>query len=336
MNAATATDDVPRRVIRHGDALDELRRLPGGVVDQIVTSPPYYRLRDYDVDGQIGAESSIEGWVADMLAIADEATRVLVPTGTYWLNVGDTFATAKKDGAPRKSLLLGPERLALAMVDRGWILRSKVVWHKPNPTPSSVRDRLTSSWEYIYIFARAPRYYFDLDSIRQPLKQPASTPRKSPVDLRGHESWRGSHSSPADGLARMHQRGISGHPLGKNPGDLWTLAASRGHGDHHATFPLRLASRMVVTGCPERRCARCRAPHVRPVERLGETATRLALTPTCECRVASEPGLVCDPFMGSGTTAVAAKTLGRDWYGIELNPDFADAARHRVATASPP
>ncbi len=335
MSAAQVADN-PRGEIRVGDAAQELQRLPDGVIDQIVTSPPYYRLRDYAVDGQIGSEGSIEDWVQHMLTVADEAARVLVPTGTFWLNVGDTFSGRPRDGAARKSLLLGPERLALAMVARGWILRSKVIWQKPNPTPSSVRDRLTSSWEYVYVCARAPKYYFDLDSIRQPLKRTSVRPRRANPGVRPRERWRGSHSSPAGGLTRMHQHGISGHPLGKNPGDVWSIAASRGHGDHHATFPVRLATQMVLAGCPERRCTDCQAPHTRAVQRLGDTATRLALAPTCDCDAASEPGLVCDPFMGSGTTAVAATLLGRDWFGIELNPEFAAAARARVARTPPP
>ncbi|MFT3714392.1 MAG: site-specific DNA-methyltransferase [Gordonia sp. (in: high G+C Gram-positive bacteria)] len=328
--------DNPRGEIRVGDATRELQRLPTGVIDQIVTSPPYFQLRDYAVEGQIGSERSIEDWVQHMLAVVDEAARVLVPTGTLWLNVGDTFSGHLRDGAARKSLLLGPERLALAMVARGWILRSKVVWHKPNPTPSSVRDRFTSSWEYVYVFALSPKYYFDLDSVRLPLKHSSTRPRRASARTRSREKWRGNRSSPAGGLARMHQQGIAGHPLGKNPGDVWSMAASRGHGDHHATFPVRLATRMIMAGCPERRCVKCRAPHTRAIQRLGSTATRLALAPTCDCDAASEPGLVCDPFMGSGTTAVAATALNRDWFGIELNPQFAEFARTRMAEVSPP
>lgn len=336
MIAPALTADELRGVIRVGDALDELRRLPDRSIDQVVTSPPYYRLRDYAVDGQIGAEASIDEWVAEMLAVADHVKRALVSTGTYWLNVGDTFAVSARDGAPRKSLLLGPERLALAMVTRGWILRSKVVWHKPNPTPSSVRDRFTASWEYVYVFALAPKYFLDLDSVRQPLARGPSVRRRPPQRSSASESWRGSHTGSRRGLVRMHQRGISGHPLGKNPGDVWRIAASRGHGNHHAAFPLTLARRMILAGCPEQRCTHCHAPFLRPVQRLGEVATRLALSPTCSCAAAGEPGLVCDPFMGSGTTGVAAKMLGRDWLGIELNPTFAEAARARIGKVPPP
>jgi site-specific DNA-methyltransferase (adenine-specific) len=145
----------------------------------------------------------------------------------------------------------------------------------------------------------------------------------------------------ATGLHALKARGRVGHPLGKNPGDVCTIAPGGYRGAHHAIFPLALAERMIAAGSPEARCTRCRLPWQRRVIRaLGGTATRAALAPTCNCMTSGEPGLVLDPFMGSGTTALAAEKLGRDWLGIELNPDFANAARDRIATArrepSPP
>ena len=138
----------------------------------------------------------------------------------------------------------------------------------------------------------------------------------------------------ATGLDVLKREGRVGHPLGKNPGDVWTLATSSFRGAHHATYPLSLATRTIRAGCPEARCTDCRLPWRRAVIRaLGGTATRAALAPTCACTAPSEPGLVLDPFIGSGTTAVAAETLGRDWLGIELNPDFAALAEQRIAAA---
>lgn len=131
----------------------------------------------------------------------------------------------------------------------------------------------------------------------------------------------------------MKARGIVGHPLGKNPGDVWRLATAAGNGSHHAAFPDALARRCILAGTPEARCIQCRRPWTRPVRRLGHAATRLALQPSCEHVDTGEPGVVLDPFMGSGTTAVVAEALGRDWYGIELNPQFADEAAARIADA---
>jgi len=132
--------------------------------------------------------------------------------------------------------------------------------------------------------------------------------------------------------------GRVGHPFGKNPGDVWKIASSNYRGAHHATFPVALAQRAVRAGCPEARCSRCRRPWRRQtLRRLGGAALRGVLGPSCDCGVASEPGLLLDPFFGAGTTAVAAEQLGRDWLGIELNPDFAALAQERIqqARASP-
>jgi DNA modification methylase len=132
----------------------------------------------------------------------------------------------------------------------------------------------------------------------------------------------------------MQRKGLSGHPLGKNPGDVWTLPTAAYRGPHHAVFPLALAERPIQAGCPERRCRRCRRPWRRETIRtLGQLAVRGALQPSCDCRAAWEPGLVLDPFMGSGTTAIAAERQGRRWLGIELNPEFARLAEERIAQA---
>jgi DNA modification methylase len=132
-------------------------------------------------------------------------------------------------------------------------------------------------------------------------------------------------------LTALKARGVAGHPLGKNPGDVWRIASSNYRGAHHATFPVELAARCIQAGCPEARCEACRLPWKRNLIRaLGGTAVRAALGPTCNCSAPSEPGLVLDPFFGAGTTAVAAERLHRDWLGIELNPDFAELASRRI------
>ncbi len=324
---------APRNQILVGDALDQLRQLPAASVDMVLTSPPYFRLRDYQIDGQLGLEGHVEQWVTVLRAVAQEAARMLVPTGSLWLNVSDSYATHPSQGAAKKSLLLGPERLALALLADGWTVRNKIVWQKANPMPSSVRDRLTCTWEALYVFVRQADYFFDLDAIRVAHTTAAHRGRLDPNHQRPRirEVWRGPNGDDASGLNALKARGIIGHPLGKNPGDVWRIASSNYRGAHHATFPVSLAERAVLAGCPEARCTLCRLPWKRQLIRsLGGTALRGALGPTCDCDAEREPGLVLDPFFGAGTTAVAAERLHRDWLGIELNPDFAQLAARRI------
>ncbi|MEN4475708.1 site-specific DNA-methyltransferase [Mycolicibacterium cosmeticum] len=305
--------------------------IPDNSIDCVVTSPPYFSLRNYGADGQLGTEANVDQWVNNLVAISAQVQRILVPTGTLWLNLGDTYSVHPRQGAPRKNLLMAPERLALRLQRGGWIIRNKIVWAKPNPVPTSVTDRLNTTYELIYVLARRPRYFLDLDAIREPhrtksKKFPAAH-RTGPV----RESWRGPNGMTATGLGSIKAQGRVGHPLGKNPGDVWTITPGGYRSSHHATFPLALAERMIAAGCPEARCTQCCLPWRRSVIRdLGRTATRSALSPTCTCQAASEPGLVLDPFLGSGTTAVAAENLGRDWLGIELNAEFAADAQQRV------
>ena len=320
-----------RRRIIVGDAHQELRQLPDSSVDMVLTSPPYYLLRDYQVPEQLGLESHVDEWVSNLRAVTHELHRVLLPTGSLWLNLADTYATHFRQGAARKSLLLGPERLALALIADGWVLRNKIVWAKPNPMPSSVRDRLTCTWEALYLFTKEPRYFFDLDAIRVPHTTSHRGRLRPDFQRPPREVWRGPNGDDASGLDALKARGIIGHPLGKNPGDVWTLASSNYRGAHHATFPLTLARRTIQAGSPEARCTRCRAPWQRQLIRsIGGTAVRGALGPTCDCGAEREPAIVLDPFFGAGTTAVAAEQLGRDWLGIELNPDFAELAQWRI------
>lgn len=295
----TGPGALPRNQIIVGDAARELRRLPDASVDMVLTSPPYFRLRDYQTEGQLGLEAHVDHWVDGLDVVARQLQRVLKPTGTLWLNLGDTYSTHPDQGTARKSLLLGPERLAQRLVMGDWVLRNKIIWAKANPMPSSVRDRLSCTWEYLYVFALQPRYAFDLDAIRVPHASRIKPPQVKRDARHGREAWRGPNSDDASGLTRMHERGIVGHPLGKNPGDVWRIASSNYRGAHHATFPVELARRAIQAGCPP-------------------------------------GGLVLDPFFGAGTSAVAAEQLGRDWLGIELNPDFAALAEQRLADARAP
>jgi DNA modification methylase len=329
---------TPRNLILQGDAVEQLGDLADASIDCVVTSPPYFRLRNYQVTGQLGLEPHVDDWVRELRAVLHEVARVLVPTGTVWLNLGDSFSTHPREGARRKSLLMAPERLALALMDDGWTIRNKVVWHKTNTVPTSVTDRLATKHEVIYLLTRSTNYYFDLNAIRQPhvtrprksesRRPPTRTDQRRPAHL-------GPNSDGDAGLAALHRAGLPGHPLGKNPGDVWSLSVSGYRGAHFATFPQHLVERILLAGCPERRCTVCRQPWHRPLERRGTTARRLALTPTCNCNAPSEPGLVLDPFIGSGTTGLVAKRLGRDWLGVELNPTFIGMAGERLTGTGP-
>jgi site-specific DNA-methyltransferase (adenine-specific) len=327
---------LPRRVVLVGDALRHLEQLPPSTVDMVLTSPPYFRLRNYQTTGQLGMEDHVEQWVSAVREVLAEVARLLVPTGTVWLNLGDTYSVDKQQGAPKKSLLCGPERLMLALLADGWTIRNKIIWAKTNPMPTSVRDRLAATHELVLLLARQRNYFFDLDAIRQPMvSRPARhhTPPRASLP----EDWRGPNSDGAEGLARMKLAGRVGHPLGKNPGDVWRFATSGYRGGHYATFSRRLAERTVRAGCPPRRCTVCRTPWRQCATRaLGRTAARGPLEPSCSCGGASELGIVLDPFMGAGTTALVAEALGRDWLGVELNPTFAALAGQRVAAARPP
>lgn len=327
--------ELRRNHVIVGDAAVELRRLPTDCVDTVVTSPPYHLLRRYGggVD-EIGTEPDVQGYVQKVVAVFDELARVLKPSGVAWLNLGDSFSRHARYGAAPKSLLLAPERLLIVLSDRGWIVRGKVVWHKPNHLPASVRDRPAMAWEPLYMLVRARTYYFDLDAIRVP-HVTTRTRRRRALNPDGYDvtkpQWAGPLAGTNDGLVRAQRRGLVGHPLGKNPGDVWTIPTAGFRGAHFATFPERLVERPIKATCPERVCARCGANWQRERRRdqLGELAS------SCSCEATWRPGVVLDPFMGAGTAGVVATRLGRDWIGIELNPEFAAMAEQRIASSAP-
>ncbi|MFG3127421.1 DNA-methyltransferase [Streptomyces tendae] len=295
-----------------GDALDQLRTLPDASVDCIVTSPPYYGLRDYGTAGQYGLEETPAAYVETMRGLFAEARRVLADDGTLWLNLGDSYAyppgSAGRQGkgqradraftaegrpgtreVPPKNLLGVPWRTAFALQDDGWILRNEIIWHKTNAMPESVRDRLSNRHEHLFLFAKSPRYRFDLDAIREPITR-AWTP--------GQNGTTGTHgrSGIDERVTRMNQGLVSAspNPRGSNPGDVWSIATRPYPAAHFAVFPIDLPLRCIKAGC-----------------RPG--------------------GTVLDPFSGSGTTGAAARQLGRKYIGIDLNPAYHDLARERFA-----
>jgi DNA modification methylase len=341
---------LPRNAILVGDALTRLQELPPASVDTCITSPPYFQLRDYGASGQLGLEPTVEQWVAGLMSVSREVARVLKGSGSLWLNLGDSYSRASRYGAPPKSLLLGPERLLLALARDGWIIRNKVIWAKTNPMPHSVTDRLNTTYDVVYFLVRSRRYYFNLDQIREPHQSRCGRRASSRPDRRP-AGWAGPLAGQQDGLHRARADGVPGHWLGKNPGDVWRIAGSNYRGAHFATFPQGLVERPLLATCPERVCPRCAAPwrrsvtvrrlgvvssagrkrHVRRYPTRWETVRQVGeLESGCSCPASPLPGVVLDPFFGTGTVGVVAERHGRDWIGIELNPEYVALAEERL------
>lgn len=328
---------APRNTILMGDARQRLAELPAASVDTVITSPPYFGVRNYGHEQQLGTGSTVDDWVRELRAVSRGLARVLRPTGSLWLNLGDGYARHPSEGTNAKSLLLGPSRVALALVADGWILRNQVIWAKSNPMPSSVSDRLTTTHELAYFFTRSRSYFFDLDAVRQPLvttqRQSSRNPsRIYPPPGAGAASRPGWTLNDNQGLSHLKASGLAGHPLGKNPGDVWILPTAGFRGGHFAVFPLALAERPLLATCPERACMTCGRAWQRELQRQnGRLLAVGQLQPTCRCGGEGRPGLVLDPFLGTGTTALAAEKHGRDWLGVELNPAYIQIAKQRLA-----
>jgi len=289
-------------------ALDFIKSLPDASVDCCITSPPYYGLRDYGVEGQYGREPSIAEYVANMVALMSEVKRVLKTTGTAFFNVSDSYATGQKgvsggvskkqdsnreprfeslhtciDEPAAKSLMLIPERLLIAFQHDGWIIRNQIIWHKPNPMPESVRDRFTRSYEVVFFMVKSGRYYFDAEAVSEPVKD-------SSIARGGNFSKKYAEAQPNHGAMQLER----GEYQWANKRDVWTVIPSQFKGPHFATFPEALITPMILAGCPPR-------------------------------------GVVLDPFMGSGTTALVARKYNRQFIGSELNSEYIEIATKRLA-----
>lgn len=283
--------------LHHGDSLEVARTLESGSVNCIVTSPPYYGLRDYGSDGQYGLEDSPAGYVETMRTLFAELRRALADDGTLWLNIGDSYSGGSRkgyadtgkaagrigpdrpsSGLPGKNLLGIPWRVAFALQDDGWILRNAIVWNKPNAMPESVTDRLSSRYEPMFLFSKSQRYHFDLDPIREAQADVS-------IARAGRNRFSVDQSQQGVGSPNTFDPTSSIHPSGKNPGDVWNINTQPFPGAHFAVFPQELARRAIVAGC-------------------------------------KPGGTVLDPFSGSGTTGLVAQNNGRRYVGIDISADY--------------
>lgn len=315
-----------------GDVLDRLREIPSDSINCVVTSPPYWGLRDYGVEGQIGLEATPAEFITKMVEVFAEVRRVLRPDGTCWVNMGDSYAAASKDRtiaqATAKSTMTGsiatqsgilkqigkvvgglkpkdmvgiPWRLAFALQDDGWWLRQDIIWSKPNPMPESVTDRCTKAHEYIFLLTKSAKYYYDADAIREPQtsedkragRNSSALVDKSPNPRKGIRS-----SDPARfGTTRGTTNESCTHEGGRNKRSVWTIATEAFPEAHFATFPKKLVEPCIRAGCPE-------------------------------------GGTILDPFNGSGTTGIVAMANRCNYIGIELNPEYAAMSNRRLTEAT--
>lgn len=294
--------------LHHGDALTVASELPTGAADCIVTSPPYFGLRDYGTEGQYGLEESPAAYVETMRGLFAELRRVLADDGTLWLNLGDSYYSGRGNPGPNsadekqparrgwvrpqdrcgvewsspKNLIGVPWRVAFALQDDGWILRNAIIWHKPNAMPESVTDRLSGRYEHLFLFSKSRRYWFDLDPIREPVTEQSA---------RALSFARATKSADVPGQTRRQHRlnrAETGESVnGRNPGDVWTLPTQPFPGAHFAVYPIQLPQRCILAGC-------------------------------------KPGGTVLDPFNGSGTTGLAAQRTGRKYIGIDINREYLD------------
>lgn len=307
-----------------GDALDVLRTLPPDSYHCCVTSPPYFNLRDYGTPGQLGREPTPEEYVEKLVQAFREVRRVLRPDGTLWLNIGDSYTSGNREtrdydkklpartmdqrpktplGMKPKDLMGIPWMLAFALRSDGWYLRQDIIWHKPNAMPESVKDRCTKSHEYIFLLSKSKQYYFDAGAISEPVmgnstkRYLQSLKSSGPMGKTALPRFGGSKYGSSTAEETRCKSGKEYIPSQRrNKRDVWSIGTSGFKGTHFAVFPEKLVEPCILAGCPQ-------------------------------------GGAVLDPFMGSGTTGVVAQRLGRQFTGIELNPEYCSMATQRILAA---
>ena len=293
-----------------GDCRSVLKTLEDKSLHCCVTSPPYWNLRDYGVEGQIGLEPTMEEYVTVMVEVFGEVKRVLRDDGTLWLNLGDAYSggcresnTYKRGHNPKrifpsglkpKNLMGLPWRVAFALQDDGWILRSDIIWHKTNAMPESVLDRPMKAHEYLFLLSKSGKYYYDIDATREPLKQKTMTTYGTMRKKNGGGKLVKADNWGRGGQQRKPKKDSTGEILGVNKRTIWPVASKSYDGVHFATYPPELIIPCILAGCPE-----------------GRT--------------------VLDPFGGSGTTGMVATKLRRNALLIELNPEYIELQEKRCS-----
>jgi DNA modification methylase len=300
-----------------GDVREVLAELPDESVHCVVTSPPYWGLRDYAVEGQLGLEPTPDQYIHNMVAVFREVRRVLRRDGTCWLNIGDSYtstawggsvhgtggATEKqatnigsfhesraRTGLKPKDLCGIPWRLAFALQQDGWYLRAEIIWAKPNPMPESVTDRPTKAHEQVFLLTRSPRYFYDAGAVREP-------PAESVIARSAYKVGGVKRDASRNDHDQGERCSFSDFLAGRNLRSVWEIPTEPFPQAHFATYPQALVERCVKAGCPE-------------------------------------DGTVLDPFIGSGTTALVARRLGRKCIGIELSPEYAQICLDRTRQLS--
>ena len=348
-----------------GNCIDKMKELEDNSIDCVVSSPPYFGLRDYGVKGQFGLEKSYQDYIANTVKVFETFKPKLKDTATIWWNVGDSYSsglrksttnqslrggkdygvtrTPVQNGIKEKDLLMIPNRVAIALQEAGWYIRSEIIWHKPNPMPESVRDRPTSSHEKIWLITKNKKYYYNAESIKEKSKY-AGDNRGSRSDLR-----RGTKMNSMSGTT----------PAKKNKRNVWTVPTKPFKGAHFATFPKDLIEPCIKAGCPEKVCVECGKPQVKefyrdkstlPVKRnkrdgdsdravggvyqkwMEENPPQITIKPSCNCNKGFKSGIVLDPFAGAGTTGLVAKENNRAAILIELNGEYLAMAKKRIET----
>ena len=308
-----------RNRILCGDALKTLRSFPDESIDCVITSPPYYGLRDYHKQGQIGRESTVEEYLEKLVRVFREVRRVLKADGTCFLVMGDSYAgtgskgkqndpkypkgrngqdlsvTQKVEGYKSKDLMGIPWRLALLLREDGWYLRSDIIWHKENAMPEACRDRPSRSYEHVFLLSKSPRYYYDYDVMAEPMKEVSKKRyvRGRKADNKYLREDAGIKVQKINEARRYGEYKGDNIPQFRNKRDIWTINTVSFRGNHYAAFPPKLAEICMLAGCPK-------------------------------------DGIVLDPFMGSGTVGLAAFLNNRNYIGIELNEDYVELAKKRI------
>lgn len=307
-----------------GDCFDVLRSFPSNIVQCCVTSPPYWQLRDYGVEGQIGLEPTPAKYVAKLVEVFREVRRVLRPDGTLWLTLADSYASAgmRAEGLKPKDLIGIPYMVVSALRADGWWLRSDIIWAKSRCRPEAVVDRPTNNYEHVFLLAKSEHYYYDGVAIQEPL---AKTNAQRTTAHYNTAKRYGANNGGNTGLDALAAKMREGALLGKNRRAVWHINPYPVSGAHFATMPSKLAETCILAGTPTHGCcSACGTPRKKARDKGSPCSSCKEITP-------GRPSLVLDPFAGSGTTLAVAKLLRRDFVGVELNSTYMSLIEKRLS-----